>query len=528
MSKQRKSHRSDAVPNPAKSPRTASVLWVPLVLTLGIFLLSFLPRVQGNPILTRSFWGAVLVLLVWEGSLFLRLRGESFRPSLTGILRKNHWVQMLVQIALFAYWGWYWRPIYDMAGLIAAQLAFGYAVDMLLAWSRRETYRIGFGPFPIIFSINIFLWFKDDWFYLQFLMIAVAFLGKALLRWEREGRRKHIFNPSAFTLTLFSIVLIATNTTDLTWGPELASTLTLAPRMYAFLFLAGVMLMYIFSITLIAGAAAVVLFGLSALYMALTGVPYFVDSEIPAAVFLGLHLLITDPSTSPRTPLGRTVFGGVYGLGVFVSYALLEAMGVPSFYDKLLVVPILNLTIGGIDRAVHSIQSKGILTRWRLDWFPARANVAWIAVWIVFFGAMASMGKADGRHTGDSLPFWEQACEEGRRKACEGLLDVEYSYCLDNSGWACNEVGRHLAEGLIGDPDPELSRGYFNRACEARFQPGCLNLLEPESLLRAPPRALDLRLLLREGGQNLMDMPEQDLYARACDHDWTFACERAS
>ena len=54
------------------------------------------------------------------------------------------------------------------------------------------------------------------------------------------------------------------------------------------------------------------LFGASALYGAFTGVPYFLDSEIPAAVFLGLHLLITDPSTSPGTRSGKVVFGALY------------------------------------------------------------------------------------------------------------------------------------------------------------------------------------------------------------------------
>jgi hypothetical protein len=42
------------------------------------------------------------------------------------------------------------------------------------------------------------------------------------------------------------------------------------------------------------------------------------------------------------------------------------------------------------------------------------------------------------------------------------------------------------------------------------------------------PRALDLRLLLREGGPNLLDMPEPELYARACRHGWSFACEKRS
>ena len=184
-----------------------------------------------------------------------------------------------------AYWGWYWRPVYDHAWLLVGQLVFAYAFDLLLAWSRRERYTLGFGPFPIHFSTNLFLWFRDDWFHLQFLMIAVGFLGKAFVRWERDGRRVHIFNPSAFSLGLFSVVLIATGATPITWGEDIATTLTLAPRIYLFLFLAGLVVMYRFAITLVAGSAAVVLFGLSALYSAATGVPWFVDSEIPTAVF---------------------------------------------------------------------------------------------------------------------------------------------------------------------------------------------------------------------------------------------------
>ena len=151
-------------------------------------------------------------------------------------------------------------------------------------------------------------------------MLAAGFMGKEYVRWMRDGRNVHIFNPSAFALGLFSLALIVTGTTELTWGQEIASTLTLAPNIYTFLFLAGLVVMYFFSITLVAGMAAISLFVMSALYFALTGVPYFIDSEIPAAVFLGLHLLVTDPSTSPRTPLGKALFGVLYGLGVFGLY----------------------------------------------------------------------------------------------------------------------------------------------------------------------------------------------------------------
>ena len=145
----------------------------------------------------------------------------------------------MCHLSVYAYWGWHWPPVYDYAWLLVAQLVFAYAFDMLLSWSRRGSYVLGFGPFPIIFSTNLFLWFRDDWFYLQFLLVAVGFLGKEFVRWHRDGRLVHIFNPSAFSLSLFSVVLIATSTTHLTWGPEIASTLSLAPHIYVFLFLAS-------------------------------------------------------------------------------------------------------------------------------------------------------------------------------------------------------------------------------------------------------------------------------------------------
>ena len=279
--------------------------------------------------------------------------------------------------------------------------------------------------------------------------------------------------------------------------------------------------MYFFSITLVAGSAAIVLFGLSALYSASTGVPYFVDSEIPAAVFLGLHLLVTDPSTSPKTPLGKALFGGLYGLGVFGLFALLGAMGAPTFYDKLLCVPLLNLSVQRIDALARSIRAIPFVSRWE-DRVPAGANAVYIAIWIGFFGVMTAIGSTDGTHRGDAVPFWEQACEDGRRNACDRLLQIEASYCGDNSAWACNELGGHYRQGTIVAPDAELANDFFSRACELRSRPGCFNVLDAAgrdddrgiSFIRTDPRVLDLRLLLREGGQNLMDMAEPDLYAR--------------
>ena len=42
------------------------------------------------------------------------------------------------------------------------------------------------------------------------------------------------------------------------------------------------------------------------MYFAVTGIYFFYDSYIPIAVFLGMHLLFNDPSTSPRTEWGAS------------------------------------------------------------------------------------------------------------------------------------------------------------------------------------------------------------------------------
>ena len=510
-----------------------SDLRLPAFLIVGLAILALMPRIQTNDTLIWSFVAAAVFLGLWLTFLLSRGRAERDTYSFEIALRPQHYIQACVQFSVYAYWGYHWelipgsglRPVYDHALLMLGQIIFAYAFGILLSWSRHQKYILGFGPIPIIFSVNLFLWFRDDWFYMQFLMIALGFMGKEYIRWNREGRSMHIFNPSAFALGLFSLVLILTNTTHLTWGQEIASTLTLAPNIYTFLFLIGLVVMYFFSITLVAGMAAISLFVLSTLYSTFAGVPYFLDSEIPAAVFLGLHLLVTDPSTSPRTALGKLIFGVFYGCGVFVLYTLLGALGAPTFYDKLLCVPILNLSVIAIDKLVRSVQSENLLNVWKQNWMSGRANLAHMIAWVVIFGSMSVLGKTDGKHTGDSLPFWQQACAEGLTNGCDRLLQLENTYCADNAAWACNELGIKYRSGNVVQLDGVRARTYFQRACELKFKAACLNLLHSDLVLSEDPHELDLRLLLREGGRNLMDEPLEDLYERACSHSWDFACE---
>jgi Sel1 repeat len=439
---------------------------------------SLLPLVRSNPRLTASFVGAVAALLLFL--LFVRhLAGRSGRvPRYQFLPRPVHYVQFAMHSSIYIYWGWYWREVYRYAPLILAQVAFVYVFDMLLCWSRRDNWILGFGPFPIVLSTNLFLWFRDDWFYLQFFLIATGVLCKEFITWNRDGRRAHIFNPSAVALCIFSIGLLATGTTHLTWGEEVAVSLGRPPHIFIEIFLVGLIVQALFSVTLVTLSAAAALCVLNLAYTHSTGVYRFVDSNIPIATFLGLHLLVTDPATSPRNNLGKVLFGGMYGAGVFGIYAVLGWFGAPTFYDKLLCVPALNLTVQALDR-----WSLALLARWKFRpwrrmsaWTPRRANFAHMGVWTVLFVAMWATGFVGARHPGADSEFWLKACRDGRPNACRTLVRTATISCQHGSSRACITMGVLLNDGSLIPRNALESAKDFGRACDLGLRYGCDSL----------------------------------------------------
>jgi hypothetical protein len=509
------------------SPHRA--LSLPLAFTLGLAAFGLLERTRETPRLVWAFCGAAAVLLAWNAMLFLSMQRRGRTLTLTIEPRKQHYLQACAQLSVLAYWGWYWPQVYASAYLIAAQLAFAYAFDMLLSWSRRDEYTLGFAPFPVIFSINLFLWFKPDWFFLQFLMVAVGFAAKELIRWDKDGRRTHIFNPSSFPLAVVSLALLLTGTTDITWGVEIANTQFYPPHIYLVLFLVGLPGQFFFGVTSMTMSAAVTLYLFGLAYFGATGIYFFFDSYIPIAVFLGMHLLFTDPSTSPRTELGRILFGVLYALTTILLYQLLGTMGAPSFYDKLLQVPILNLSIKLIDRAVRADVLKrfdpAALGRWLA---PRQRNLAYMSIWAIAFVGMSAFQGVGDAHRGQFVPFWQQACSEERPYACEYLANIEQTFCVRESGWACNEFGLLLAQR---QRDLAGATESFQRGCRFGFSTSCANanaLASGERTVeRASPTLTDYPIILRGTKGEIRDPTPEMLYARACKQGWPGACEPA-
>jgi hypothetical protein len=253
---------------------------------------------------------------------------------------------------------------------------------------------------PVVLSTNLFLWFKEDYFYCQLLMVALAFFAKEFLTWNYGGRRHHIFNPSAFPLAVVSLLLLVTGHVGMTRGADLVLAFELCPNFYEVVFLLGLVTQALFLTTAVSFGAVAALCLLFVAGQLTFGRPL---TTVPVApqVFLGLTFLVTDPASSPRSSLGRFLFGFAYGVGVFASYVLLRWALQPSYFDKLLVVPVVNLLVPLFDWASDWLEKTVVPVLARCPGLLVR--LGWLGAYVGLFVLIDPTLKAK-RETAAVLP----------------------------------------------------------------------------------------------------------------------------
>jgi Sel1 repeat len=468
----------------------------PLGLTAVLLALTLTPRVSEHASLRLAFLVAAALLVGWSLLLMLgpaRRRGFAVDFATP---QKSHYIQASVQILIYVYWGFYWDEVWKSVPLFLGQFAFLYAFDALLSWSRGRAWRLGFGPLPIVLSTNIFLWFKDDWYVLQFALIAVGALGKEFLRWKRNGRSVHIFNPSAFPLFVASLVLLTTGLTDISRARDIATTVSAPPYIYIEIFLLGLVVQYFFSVTLVTLSAIGTLVALNFAFTKITGVYLFIDVNVPVPSFIGLHFLVTDPATSPRSNAGRVLFGASYGALVFGLAGVLGHFGLPTLYDKLLPIPMLNLCVPWIDRlAASGLVAR--LTRWEQRLQPRRLNLACMGIWAALFTLMLTTGYIEAPHPGASIRFWKQAALEGRPMARRGLLTMLDVKKRSGDADVWNEMGLMYHDGKLIKQDDKAAVHCFAQGARLGSALASLNLVTQSIFLGAAVDMNDLLIALR-------------------------------
>ena len=482
-----------------KSLEGAGRLWV-LVPSLAMLGLSLVPSIAARGSVQISMWVAAALASL----LALALFGRPGALQVSFAARRSHYMQAIVQVGLFIWWGSSWEPVAGHAWLIAIQLLFAYQVDLLLSWWRWGSWRGGFGQLPIIGSINLFMWFKDDHFYWQLALVALCFVGKELVSWQRGGRRRHIFNPSSFGLVVASVLLLLTASTDLTWALDIALTQDGTPHMWTALFAASLIVQLQFPVVLMTMSAAITTWVLGLGFTQATGVYLFATTEIPAAVLLGMLLLITDPTTSPSGRTAQVLFGASYGALVVVFFVVLETWGGFGYFDKLLPVPILNLLVQRYDHW-------GARLRASLYGFGAwtQRNLIHVSAWALVFGVLLVSGAVGADHPGLDIKFWVTACEEQRFHACKTYFDLLNTGCGTGDLRACHNLGRELS-GLEGSrkvpPDHERAVRVFRKACDGGLLPSCNSLAA----------------LAMQGGSGIDKAQAEAAFRKSCDaEDYT-------
>jgi TPR repeat protein len=493
-----------------------------------------------------SLWATALLILVAG----LVLRNKPL--EVTVALQRHHWVQLLMHGTIFIYWASVVPAVKDQLYLILAQLLVGYLLDLLLSWWKLGRWTLGLAPVPVIGSINLFLWFKDDWWFLQIVMVVLAFASKPLLRWTRNGRNTHIFNPSAIALAALSLGVILADSTDITWGQTIATSLNAPGYMLETIFFVGVVVQILFDTTLVTAGAALTTWLVSVLWYHATGEWFFHDTHIPIAVFLGMNLLITDPSTSPVNKTGRFLYGATYGACVFFLWSSLDFFRQPTFYDKLLQVPILNLLVPVFDKVGRGVSSR------MPNWSWAGSNWVHVVLWTIAFFAMrpelklehpnyffykgqqflrgvdghpAQLKQAiDGFHTaceqGDLRGCFEMAMliavpdappghlkagiERYQRVCAPAACDTKSpaykpSMCMNYAARACYRLGVHHASGVGVSRDLSQAKKVWQRACQMGEEDACKALTSDEKT-----------------------EPDTAALTIACEKDEAAACERLS
>lgn len=317
--------------------------------------------------------GALLLVPAALALLVSRRFGAGFR--LAWRFRLTHALPSTVQLLIFVYWGLYWRPVREHVPALVFQLLFAYAVDGLVSLAHRRRWDLSLGPVPVVLSANLFAQYAPAEMNASLAVIALALTSKAFLA-RADG--KHVFNPSAFGLSVVGLVWLGAR---LPWHGDVSSQLNLAPNMAELILLLGVVVqLRVRTVLLTAGAGIGIL-----LSQSLTGWNHFGVAWPPVLVVI--TLLATDPATIPASAPGRALAGLALGLAMPPMGAAVAAFtGGWDFYGKVLLVPVLNLLAPRFDRLGQRLPAAVARA---LDFRHTRAHVA---AWFCLVALLVASG----------------------------------------------------------------------------------------------------------------------------------------
>jgi len=254
---------------------------------------------------------------------------------------------------------------------------------MLLGRLRTGAMVLSVGAIPVVLSATLFTNYPIERSGWMALVVGLAIASK----WGLRRADGHIFNPSAFGLSVLALLTLL-GVTDV---EDVAHQFHSAPMMAELVLLLALIPQLRVPIVLGSlGAAApiVVWFLLGALVRLLAPWVPAPPSLTWSPVLLVVVLLLTDPATAPKNPGGRLLFGACVGLGMTALSIVMLAAGISDFWSKVLALPIVGPMVPWLTR-----QGERLERRW--TWLSPRFNRRHVAAWLlVAIASMAVEGKS--------------------------------------------------------------------------------------------------------------------------------------
>jgi hypothetical protein len=235
-----------------------------------------------------------------------------------------------------------------------------------------------------------------------------------------------------------------------------------------------------------------------------------------------MNFRFTDPMTSPRTTLGKIMFGFAYGSLVVFEYIWLQKLGHPAignlpptnvtYFDKLIQVPLLNLAVPALDLLGRRLP----LEKLKFDLEIPKVRYLFLGLWIplFLFGFLPGMAEHPGRRFG----YWSEKCDAAMADPARTGDPAEDPFCRNlalflrdscNAGRVtppddCNLLGTMYEDGVGVPRNDAYGALLHEKACERGLSVACSDLglmsLEGRGMAADPKLALDLFKRACDGG----------------------------
>lgn len=350
--------------------------WAPGAFLVGVSALCQVlgPRAPATLVSAIVQTGIALGVLGFWALALGRRDGLRSRPvTVSFAWNPKQLVQIAAQSTVLCYWALYFPGVAARWPFLLLQLGFTLAADFVCNWAFRGRLTAGSAVLPIVISINFFLWFDASNFGEGLAVFALAVLSKGLWRWKHDPER-HIFNPSAIAVAIAGVYYFLSGKDTFI---ALDGFLGLPPNMAEVVMLAGLLVQVAYD-TGFTTLAALWTILIANLVTPVTGIHQ--PSPFQVQTLIGITLFITDPKTTPRRALGRTLFGMTFGF-LFVAWYLFSGwlMGNESYFTKVFAIPFANLLVPALERLAARLPERFSVFRWspspRLITLSAAASI---------------------------------------------------------------------------------------------------------------------------------------------------------